>query len=477
MLKSSHWMGARELSLVLLFSIISGCSLHPQIERRFEVPAVRPSDSVSAVVAEDHRHLLVSRRNGGACELLRLSVATKKTETIRSLPFCPGRMSIGLDGSLLLVGPNESQLVDQEGRVISVDGRTVGAATAASFLIERDGRLWWRKGEETILLGAGLGQPRILPRSDVVVAISTSGDGETLLRLSAEGTRTLAPAFRAIDSFDVSPDEQEIVLSADQGQGFDVALVSAEGATLHWIFPDRLPERTVSWAPRGNKVSYVIETDGGSILRTVHVPTSFALAVDFPLSRIKQLSWEPKAEKLAVLSSGIDRSSTIEWLRYGGEEREVVFSTGQGSSGEVDRVAGALVRPPRVTRYGERYPLVAWVEPGDALEWRPARQKVYELGAGSAVVSPNAGSDLWDALLAMPWVDQERVVVVYKKPLKAGSAWPSGVTVIVPSPALLDTYRVVPGDHTIVMVPLRPAEEIEAFAAGWVEQLWKGSRR
>lgn len=469
-------MGFRARSWILAFSIIGGCSLPSQFERRFEIPAVPPANGITAIAALDG-HLLVSHKTAGRCELLRLSLGTRKTEAIRPLSFCPQRISLGSEGSVLLTGLSESLLLDGDGNAVSVEGRVVGAASTANLLIEKDGHLWWRKDERTVALGADLRQPRILRHSDAVLAVSTSDEGESLLRLSAGGARTLAPPFRAIDSFDVSPDEREIVLSADRGEGFDVGLLSAEGETLHWVFPDRLPERTVSWAPRGNKVSYVIETDAGSILRTVHVPTSFALAVDFPLRRIKQISWEPKAEKLAILSSGVDRGAAIEWLRYGGEEREVLLSSARGSSTEVDRVGGALVRPPAVTRYGEHYPLVAWVEPGDALEWRPVRQKVHDQGAGSAVVFANAGADVWEALLALPWVDRDRVLVVYNQPPKVRSGWPSGVTVIVPSSALVDTYRVASGTHTIVTVPLRPAEEIEAFAASFLAELWKGSHR
>jgi hypothetical protein len=478
MLELLERMRFRLGSCILIVSIISGCTLPSQSHQRFVFPALQPSDLITALAAQDQRQVLVGRRASGRCELLVLNLEDKRTEVLRALSFCPERITIGTDQSLLLFNESESLLLDPEGRPLWADGRIVGAITADNLLIERAGRLWWKKGERVLGLDADLRHPRILPRSDAVLGIATTKDGESLLRIGTADTRTLTPSFRAIDSFDVSPDEKEIVLSADAGNGFDVALVSAEGDSPRWIFPDQLPERMVSWAPRGNKVSYVIETDEGSILRTVHVPTAFSLAVDFPLKRVEQVSWEPKAEKLAVLVSSFDRGSAIEWLRYGGEDREVVLSTSGGEGNGVDRVGGALVQPPEVTRYGQRYPLVVWVEPGDALRWKAIRQTVRKLETGTAVVSPwSVGPDLWKALLGLPWVDKERLIVVYNQPPPAEFTMPSGITVVVPSPQLKDRYRVVRGAHTTVTVPLRPPEEIEAFAAGWIEHLLKGSRR
>jgi hypothetical protein len=463
---------------LLVVSVTSGCTLPSESQQKFVFPVPEPSDRITAVAAQDQRQLLLARRSAGRCELLRLNIGDKRTEVLRVLAFCPERITIGTDQSLLLFSGSKSVLLDGEGKPLGADERIIGAISADNLLIEREGRVWWKKGERVLPLDADLRHPRILPRSDAVLGISTTKDGESLLRIGTADRRTLTPSFRAIDSFDVSPDEKEIVLSADAGNGFDVALVSAEGDSPHWIFPDRLPEMMVSWAPRGNKVSYVIETDDGSILRTVHVPTAYSLAVDFPLKRIEQVSWEPRAEKLVLLVSSFDRGSAVEWLRYGGEEREVVLSTSGGEGGEVDRVAGALVQPPEVTRYGQRYPLVVWVEPGDALQWKAIRQTVRKLETGTAVVSPRSvGPDLWNALLSLPWVDKERVIVVYNQPPPAEFTMPSGFTVVVPSPQLKDRYRVVRGAHTTVTVPLRPPEEIEAFAAGWIEHLLKGSRR
>ena len=60
------------------------------------------------------------------------------------------------------------------------------------------------------------------------VHIIQSPDGAKL----ADGDKILTPAFRAIDSFDVSLDRKEIVFSAKRNKHFDVGLVSIDGSDI-----------------------------------------------------------------------------------------------------------------------------------------------------------------------------------------------------------------------------------------------------
>src|SRR3954465_1779563 len=111
------------------------------------------------------------------------------------------------------------------------------------------------------------------------------------------GSKALTPKFAAIDSFDVSFARKEVVFSAKRKDNFDIGLVSMDGSDIHWVPEDPADEVDVQWARRGNKASYVLHTTGGSIVRTVHIPTATPLSVAFPNSQIDALSWEPAAER------------------------------------------------------------------------------------------------------------------------------------------------------------------------------------
>src|SRR5260370_13839656 len=117
-------------------------------------------------------------------------------------------------------------------------------------------------------------------------------------KLVSDG-KDLTPQFAAIDSFDVSLDRKEIVFSAKRKDNFDIGLVSLDGSDIHWVPEDPADEVGVQWAPRGNKVSFILHTKTGSIVRTVHIPTATPLSVDFPESQIDSLDWEPHAERFA----------------------------------------------------------------------------------------------------------------------------------------------------------------------------------
>src|SRR6266550_2149175 len=91
-------------------------------------------------------------------------------------------------------------------------------------------------------------------------------------KLVSEG-KELTPQFAAIQSFDVSLDRREVVFSAKRKDNFDIGLVSLDGSDIHWIPEDPVDETGPVWAPRGNKVAYILHTATGSIVRTVHIPT------------------------------------------------------------------------------------------------------------------------------------------------------------------------------------------------------------
>jgi hypothetical protein len=225
------------------------------------------------------------------------------------------------------------------------------------------------------------------------------------------GKTALTPRFAAIDSFDVSLDRREVVFSAKRGKSFDVGLVSLDGSDIHWIPEDPNDEVAVQWAPRGNKVSYIVHTPGGDIVRTVHIPTSVQLTVDFPYASVRSLRWDAAGERYAVVVTSPDASARTESMRYGGEERRVDVPPKVRLDVVVEPLAGGIVLRPSAVRYGEKLPLVVSVAPR-LYEWNDARGALLRSRrVACAIVRKPPDDAFWRAVREVPWIDASAPLV------------------------------------------------------------------
>jgi hypothetical protein len=247
-------------------------------------------------------------------------------------------------------------------------------------------------------------------RDDGPVVVARDAVGPTL----ANGLRLLAGPFLEIDSHAFSDSRGEVVFSAKRDDNFDIGLVSSEGSAVNWLPVDPADEVAVQWAPRGNKVSYLIRANGGDVVRTLHIPTSFQYAVPFENATIHALEWEPAAEKYAVAYSTPDASDRVEVLEYDGSHRRVVIPPAEKLAVDVMPVgSGSVALRPLDVAYGERLPLVVWV--ADDFSWSDARAALMRDARVAVVVTkrdPHPGSDLWTALAAEPWIDSSHPFVV-----------------------------------------------------------------
>src|SRR3954453_14258221 len=167
------------------------------------------------------------------------------------------------------------------------------------------------------------------------------------------GSKALTPKFAAIDSFDVSFARKEVVFSAKRKNNFDVGLVSMDGSDIHWIPEDPADEVGVQWAPRGNKVSYILRTSTGSIVRTVHIPTATPLSVDFPNAQIDALAWEPQGERFAVVIESPDASQRLISMTYEGQKRQEIVAPKSRLDVSIEPIGGILVMRPNALHYNE----------------------------------------------------------------------------------------------------------------------------
>ena len=226
------------------------------------------------------------------------------------------------------------------------------------------------------------------------------------------GGKALTEAFAAIDSFDVSQSRGEVVFSAKRKDNFDIGLVSTDGSPISWVPSDPADEVNVRWAPRGNKISYVVRAKGGDFVRTVHIPTSASLAVDFPNAKIESVEWNPTGEQFAVAYSTPDASSRVETMTYAGKQRTITQKPAEQLDVIVETLApGAISLRPRDLRYNEKLPLVVWVD-DEPFAWNAARAELMRSARVACVVARRVGDFLWKAADETAWLDASQAFVV-----------------------------------------------------------------
>jgi len=278
------------------------------------------------------------------------------------------------------------------------------------------------------------------------------------------GEKALTPDFVAIDSFDVSAARKEIVFSAKPKDNFDVGLVSVDGSDIHWIPPDSADEIGAQWAPRGNRVSYIIRTPNGDFVRTVHVTTSVASTVDFPNSRVKSIAWRASGDGYAVSWESVDASDRIESMAFDGKDR-VTLAAPASALRDIayETSRNAVIVRPEVMRYGEKLPLVVW-RTSDRNRWSDARAKLQrEARVACAIVERDPDAAFWADMKLHPWIDLTRVFVV-------NAPAPPGMISIRGHAAVESGHYRTAGNSLLV-----PVDVVESFAAGTIAHQLKGN--
>jgi hypothetical protein len=305
----------------------------------------------------------------------------------------------------------------------------VACSTASTGVTEAVPEPWKRVAEATAIRTLQLADDGTVRTVGTVSprASEIRVEGGRLMR----GGKALTEAFPAIESFDVSTDRGEVVFSAQRGRtGFDVGLVSLDGSPISWVPNDPADEVNVSWAPRGNKIAYVIRTRSGDFVRTVHIPTSAQLTNEFPYARVHALAWNAAGDKYAVSVSSPEASDRVEVMRYGGEERRTVIApqTKLDVSLEAFGPDAVLIRPSSL-RYGEKLPVVIW-QADDRLGWDDARAGLQQQRRLASVVTTKAPDEaLWTRLRALEWIDaSRRYTVLSGAPPPSAASFPGRTT-------------------------------------------------
>jgi hypothetical protein len=279
------------------------------------------------------------------------------------------------------------------------------------------------------------------------------------------GSKPLTPPFAAIDSFDVSLERKEVVFSAKRTTNFDVGLVSTDGSDIHWIPEDPADEVNAQWAPRGNKVSYIVRTATGSVVRTVHIPTATPLSVDLPRTQVDALQWEPDGARFALLLESPDASQHLVSMSYAGEQQQQVLAASEWLSVSLEPIGGVLVMRPNEMRYNEKLPLVIWIDP-KPYAWSDARAQLMRNRRVAIAITPKLNEHFVSEIKNVAWIDGNRTYIVNG----TEGETVSGAMVIVADSQMWPHYYTRGGNTLRV----RPAV-VQSFAAAYIADDLKGT--
>jgi hypothetical protein len=280
------------------------------------------------------------------------------------------------------------------------------------------------------------------------------------------GDKALTPAFAAIDSFDITLERKEIVFSAKRKDNFDIGLVSIDGSDIHWVPEDPADEVGVQWAPRGNKVSFILHTKTGSIVRTVHIPTATPLSVDFAQTQIDALAWEPQAEKFAVVVESPDASQRLVSMTYAGEKRQELVAPSVRLDVSIEPIGGVLVMRPDAMRYNERLPLVVWLDP-NPFAWSDARAALMRNGRVAIAIAPSVSDAFWSEVAKVAWINSARTYVVNGATGQRGNR---ATTIITADPTLPPNHYTRHGNTVSA-----PPAVVQSVAAALIADDLKGT--
>jgi hypothetical protein len=223
------------------------------------------------------------------------------------------------------------------------------------------------------------------------------------------GTKELTPQLEMIQSFDVSLERREVIFSAKHDGKLDIGLVSLDGSDIHWFPSDPADETDARWAPRGNKVSYIVHLKSADVIRTVHVPTATQLSVEFPYATIRKLEWDKAGQRYAVVVTSPDASDRIESMKYDGTGRRTDLASAEKLDVAEEPAGGALLIRPSTMHYGEKLPLVVWVA-DPPFVWNAERSALMRKERVACAIMRHAPDDAFRAAISnIPWIDSSRI--------------------------------------------------------------------
>lgn len=397
-------------SIILLCAFLvplSGCASAPPATDL--VQPVHVAARYAAVGWEGDAVWLAVEQNEGNCRLLRVGEDGRAAPRFEA--SCPDRIEITPEGDLLLVSQGRVRVHDRDGTLIA-EG-VLAWQSRQSFIAAVEGGVRWKAdGEEILIPEVGdIVAVALLPGGDEAVAVRRGEEADELVRVRMDplGEIPLSSLEGRFAAWDLAPDGEEAVVIVSREGTLDAAMVSTSRPALNWIPGEGLPQTMPRWAPRGYKVSFIVEGYRDAI-RSVHVPTAATQHVA-PGTSIGSYDWNQDGERIAVITRSLLSGDAVEIFNFRGEHVRTALEPESRFEGETVVLSDGVtvLVQPRAIRYGQRYPVVIVEAPERFEAELAAMANSHDVGIA---FSDDAASAI-ESTREVDWIDSEAIILYF----------------------------------------------------------------
>lgn len=390
-------------SLVLL----SGCASAPPVTGR-DQPA--PAAARYAAVGWEGEALwLAVEGDEGNCRLLRVGEDGRPASRFEAP--CPDRIEITPEGDLLLASQGEARVHARDGALIA--GGVLAWQSRESFISAVDDDIRWKaEGGEILIPGVDdIVAVALLPGGGEALAVRRVEESDELVRVRMDplGEIPLSSLQGRFEAWDLAPDGEEAVVIVRREGTLDAAMVSTSRPALNWIPGEGLPQTMPRWAPRGYKVSFIVE-GYRDVIRSVHVPTAATQHVA-PGTSIGSYDWNQDGERIAVITRSLLSGDAVEIFSFRGEHVRTALESESRFEGEAVVLSDgrSVLIQPRAIRYEQRYPVVIVEAPERFDAGLSALANSHDVGIA---FSDDAGSVI-ESTREIDWIDSEAIILYF----------------------------------------------------------------
>ncbi|MBW3563965.1 MAG: hypothetical protein KY459_04510 [Acidobacteria bacterium] len=345
----------------------------------------------------------------GKCRLLRVGEDGRPAG--RSEAPCPDWIEITLEGDLLLGSQGGGRVHDREGALIA-DAVLAWQSRQSFIAAVNDDVRWKTAGQEILVPEVGdIVAVALLPGGDEALAVRRGEEADELVRVRMDplGQTKLSSLEGRFAGWDLAPDGEEAVVIVNREGTLDAAIVSATRPALNWIPGEGLPQTMPRWAPRGYKVSFIVEGYRDAI-RSVHVPTAATQHVA-PGTSIGSYDWHQDGERIAVITRSLLSGDAVEIYSFRGEHVRTALEPESRFEGEAVVLSDgkSVLVQPRAIRYGQRYSVVIVESPDRFDAELSALANSKDIGI---VFSDDAESAI-ESIREIAWIDSEAIILYF----------------------------------------------------------------
>jgi hypothetical protein len=153
-------------------------------------------------------------------------------------------------------------------------------------------------------------------------------------------------------------------------------------------------------------------------------------------------------------------------MTYAGEKRREVIPPASRLDVSIEPIGGVLVMRPNDLHYGEKLPIVLWLDP-HPFAWSDARAALMRNARVAIAIATRGNDTFWDEIAKTPWIDAAREYVVTPAPEHPANP---AATLITADPAI-PPGRYRKAGNTVSA----PPAVVQSFAAAWIADDLKGT--